>query len=161
MKQLAIGAAALLAVSALAAPAQAAGAVQHGILVCQVAGGEGMVFGSTKTVDCTYTPFSSSLSPETYTGVISRFGVDLGFTKDGLLKWAVLAKNTDDYGTGALAGSYIGAGSEVTVALGLGSNVLVSKTTNNWVLQPLSISGQTGLNIAFGIAEFELVGATK
>jgi hypothetical protein len=161
MKHFAFGAAALLAVSALALPAQAAGAVQHGFLVCQVAGGEGMVFGSTKTVDCTYTPSNSSLPRENYTGVISRFGVDLGFTRDGLLKWAVLAKNTDGYETGALAGQYIGAGSEVTVAVGLGSNVLVSKTTNNWVLQPLSVSGQSGLNIALGIAEFELIGATK
>ena len=101
------------------------------------------------------------MKPESYTGVISRYGVDLGFTRNGLLKWAVLAKNFDEYSIGALAGRYVGAGSEVTVALGLGSNLLVSRTSNNWVLQPLSISGQTGLNIAFGVAGFELVAATK
>jgi len=161
MKHFAFGAGLLVAAAALGAPAHATGTVQSGFLVCQVAGGEGAVFGSTKTVECTYTPVKNGQPPEFYTGVISRYGIDLGFTGEGLLKWAVLAKNTDNYTAGALAGSYIGAGAEVTAALGFGTNVLVSKTTNNWVLQPVSLSGQTGLNIALGVAEFDLVPATK
>ena len=160
MKRILSAAAAAVVLSLSPLPASAA-AIKSGFLVCQVQGGDGFVFGSTKSLACTYTPLNSAQSPESYTGIISRFGVDIGFTRDGLLKWAVLAKKADSYAEGALGGSYFGAGSEVTVALGLGSNILVSKTSSNWVLQPVSISGQTGLNIAFGIAELDLVPATK
>lgn len=160
MKRLLAALAATASIGATTLPSQAK-MVEAGFIVCQVAGGDGFVFGSTKSVECTYTPGDSSRQPERYSGQISRFGVDLGFTGDGLLKWAVLAKTHDAYDGGALAGRYVGAGSEVTAGLGLGSNILVSTTTDKWVLQPVSISGQTGLNIAFGITGFELVTATK
>jgi len=160
MKRILVALAAAAAIGAAIVPSQAK-MIEAGFLVCQVAGGDGFVFGSTKSVECTFTPGDSSRRPEVYSGQISRFGVDLGFTRDGLLKWAVLAKTLDGYDSGALAGRYVGAGSEITAGLGLGSNILVSTTSDKWVLQPVSISGQTGLNVAFGVTGFELVTATK
>jgi hypothetical protein len=153
-------AAAVAAVLAAGPAAHAFGNKQVGFLVCQVEPGSGFVFGSTKTVDCTFTP-SNGTAPERYSGVISRYGVDLGFTSNGLLKWGVLATSFDAYGPGSLSGRYGGIGAEVTAALGVGTNVLGKKSTRDFVLQPVSVQGQTGLNIALGIAEFELASATK
>lgn len=160
MKKHILAAAALVAATLpVAAPAHA-GSAQVGILVCQVESGSGFVFGSTKTLACTFTP-QNGAPVESYTGVISRYGVDLGFTSNGLLTWAVVGKSVDDLGDGALAGRYGGVGAEVTAALGVGSNVLVRKSFRDYALQPISVQGQTGLNIAFGVAEMELHSATK
>ncbi|MBX3566580.1 MAG: DUF992 domain-containing protein [Rhizobiaceae bacterium] len=156
-----IAAAAAVAVMTASAPAaHAFGNTEIGILVCQVESGSGFVFGSTKTVDCTFTPSNGS-APERYSGAISRWGVDLGFTSNGLLKWGVLATGFDAYGPGSLSGRYAGIGAEVTAALGVGTNVLGKKSTRDFVLQPISVQGQTGLNVAVGIAEFELHSALK
>ena len=152
--------AAALALTALAgaAPAQA-GTVKAGMLTCHVDGASGYVLGSNKTVNCSYKP--KGQPTEYYTGVISRYGVDVGFTEDTVIKWAVLEKHFSGYEPGGLAGNYVGVGSEATVAYGLGSNVLVSKYLDKWVLQTLSIQGQKGFNAAVGLAELDLVPATK
>lgn len=160
MKNLILAAAMAAATFTAAAPAAHAGSAQVGILVCQVESGSGFVFGSTKTLACTFTP-QSGAPVESYTGVISRYGVDLGFTSNGLLTWAVVGNSLDDLDDGALAGRYGGVGAEVTAALGVGSNVLVRKSLRDCALQPISVQGQTGLNIALGVAEMELHSATK
>ncbi|PSJ57722.1 DUF992 domain-containing protein [Kumtagia ephedrae] len=155
MKRIVLAATAAIALAGSASFAQA-GNVEIGMLVCNVAGGDGFVFGSTKQVACTYNPALPNLPPETYSGVISRYGVDLGFTGGSVMKWAVLATSFDAYGPGALAGRYGGVGAEVTAALGVGTNVLVRQSARDFVLQPVSVQGQTGLNVALGVAGFEL-----
>ncbi len=66
-----------------------------------------------------------------------------------MILWVVVAPTTNlDHG--ALAGEYGGVSAEVTVGLGLGANVLVGGG-NSIALQPVSISGQRGLNVAAGI----------
>jgi hypothetical protein len=55
-----------------------------------------------------------------------------------------------------LAGKYGGATAEVTIAAGLGANVLVGGSNRTVALQPLSLQGQMGLDIAAGIGEMEL-----
>ncbi len=155
--------AAALAASAFAAASPAAhayGSAQVGILVCQVESGSGFVFGSTKTLACTFTPQDGSAT-ESYSGVVSRYGVDLGFTSNGLLTWAVIGKSFDSYERGALSGQYAGVGAEVTAIIGGGANVLGKKSTRDFVLQPVSLQGQTGLNVALGVAEVELRSFTK
>ena len=57
---------------------------------------------------------------------------------------------------GALKGSYTGASAEATVAVGLGANVLVGGFKKGINLQPISVQGQTGLNIAAGVASLKL-----
>ena len=57
---------------------------------------------------------------------------------------------------GMLAGTYVGATAEVSIAAGLGANVLVGGSNRSVALQPLSVQGQVGLNIAAGIGALEL-----
>src|SRR6202022_2288538 len=49
-------------------------------------------------------------------------------------------------------GDYVGASGEVTVAAGLGANVLVGGSNRTVALQPISLGGQTGFNVAIGVA---------
>jgi hypothetical protein len=57
---------------------------------------------------------------------------------------------------GALAGNYAGASAEATVGAGLGANVLVGGSNRTVALQPISVQGQAGLNLAVGVAGLEL-----
>jgi len=58
--------------------------------------------------------------------------------------------------TGMLSGTYVGASAEMSVAAGLGANVLVGGSNRAVALQPLSVQGQVGLNIAAGVSQLEL-----
>ena len=68
--------------------------------------------------------------------------------------WAVFAPTSRK--TGALAGSYGGASAEATVGAGLGANVLVGGSDRTISLQPVSVQGQSGLNLAVGVSGLEL-----
>ena len=59
-------------------------------------------------------------------------------------------------GRGDLAGSYGGVGANASVGVGGGGNFLVGGPANSYALQPISVQGQTGLNVAAGIADIEL-----
>jgi hypothetical protein len=134
-------------------PAQAQSGVRIGTLSCNVAGGWGFVFGSSKALHCTLTPGPGR--PEHYAGTISKFGVDIGYTNGGVLVWAVFAPGPH-IGPGALAGSYVGATGSATVGVGAGANVLVGGSNRSIALQPVSIEGNTGLNVAAGIGAITL-----
>ena len=88
---------------------------------------------------------------EVYVGSITKFGLDLGATAGGEMVWAVYAPTTRKFG--ALAGHYGGATAEATVGAGLGANVLVGGSNRTVALQPVSVQGQAGLNVAAGVAE--------
>ncbi|MGK2229273.1 DUF992 domain-containing protein, partial [Devosia sp.] len=64
--------------------------------------------------------------------------------------------STDAYSSGSLAGQYVGASAEVSLGLGAGANVLVGGSNDGFMLQPLSVQGQTGINVAVGITGFQL-----
>ena len=70
------------------------------------------------------------------------------------MTWAVFAAGKTK--RGALAGDYGGASAEATVGVGLGANVLIGGFKKMIALQPLSIQGQKGLNIAASIAGLSL-----
>lgn len=145
---------ALLAASP-AANAQNEG-IELGVLECRVEGGAGFIIGSTKNVLCTYTPADNSLAPENYHGEIHKIGLDVGVTGETHIAWVVLGPNRDIYAPGALAGNYVGASAEASVAVGAGANLLVGGSDKTFTLQPLSVQAQTGLNLAIGIADFRL-----
>lgn len=130
--------------------------VELGVLECAVEGGSGFIFGSTKDLRCTFDPVDDTRLPETYFGVISRFGVDIGSTSQGTIAWAVLAPTEDIWAPGALAGDYIGVGAEATAGVGLGANALLGGSSETVALQPLSVSTQVGLNFALGVSELQL-----
>ena len=155
MRKIILAATAALALAGGASAAQA-GTVQIGMLVCGVGQGTGFIFGSTKRVNCNFVPAFSGTPSKSYSGVITRYGVDLGHTNQGVLKWAVLATNFKSYSPGVLAGNYGGIGAEATTALGVGANILVRGSLLDYMLQPLSVQGQTGLNVALGVTGLTL-----
>ena len=72
-----------------------------------------------------------------------------------MLIWGVFAPTTN-LARGALAGSYGGATASATVGVGAGANVLIGGSNHTISLQPLSIEGNTGLNVAAGIGAITL-----
>jgi len=137
-------------------PAFAAGErVQIGTLDCVIAGGSGSGFSSIKDLRCEYTPLSGN-RVEPYFGVVERFGLDIGVTESTIVKWLVFSPSPAGYRPGGLAGDYTGLSAEVTAGAGVGANALIGQTEGGFILQPLSVQGQEGLNLAAGITVFQL-----
>jgi hypothetical protein len=128
--------------------------VNVGSLTCTVAGGVGFIFGSSKDLTCLFNRTNGVA--ERYTGSVKKFGVDIGFTKEAQIVWLVFAPG--GIGAGALSGAYAGATGSATVGVGagVGANVLVGGSNKQVSLQPVSVEGSVGLNVAAGIAEVEL-----
>jgi len=148
--------AAVVAASALmvgTASSQYRERVQAGQLTCDISGGVGFIIGSQRTLNCSFTP--SLPGPlEFYAGTLTKVGVDIGVTTGGVMVWVVYAPTSRP--AGALAGSYGGASAEATVVAGVGANVLVGGSNRTIELQPVSLQGQAGLNVAAGVAGIEL-----
>jgi len=150
----AMSAAIALGVSGLGVSAFADDAgVRAGMLTCHVDSGWGFIFGSTRALKCTFSGGPGRI--EHYAGDISKFGVDIGYTEAGVMVWAVLAP-TADLAKGSIAGEYAGATAGAAVAVGASANVLIGGSNNHMALQPVSLEGMTGLNVAAGIAALKL-----
>ncbi|MFD2184553.1 DUF992 domain-containing protein [Rhodoplanes azumiensis] len=153
MRNVLAGSAAAVAAVLLATAAPAQERVQAGSLSCDVSAGIGLLVGSQRQVYCTFTP-SLNGPVETYTGSITRVGLDIGATAGGVMVWAVWSPTTRP--VGALAGAYAGASAEASLVAGLGANVLLGGNDRSVALQPVSVQGQAGVNIAAGVAGLEL-----
>jgi len=134
--------------------AQARSPFRVGGLTCSTGPRVGLVLGSRQDMRCVFVA-SATGQQYVYTGTIRRLGVDLGVTRGGTLFWAVFARNSQ-IGRGTLRGSYIGASGNVAVGLGLGAKVLIGGSRRTITLQPLSVEGQIGLNLALGVANLTL-----
>ncbi|MFY9626452.1 MAG: DUF992 domain-containing protein [Rhodoplanes sp.] len=138
-------------IAATAAPAQER--IQAGSLTCDVSAGLGLILGSHRQVYCTFTPAVPG-PVEVYTGSITRIGLDIGATTGGVMIWVVYAPTGRP--EGGLAGEYAGASAEASIVAGLGANVLIGGSGSTVALQPVSVQGHTGFNLAAGIAGLEL-----
>jgi hypothetical protein len=136
------------------APAIAQAKLKAGTLTCHGGAGIGLVLGSKKSYTCTYKS-ASGKHVEDYSASISKIGLDIGVTGESVIVWTVLA-STDALEPRALTGNYAGATADVALGIGGGAKVLVGGSNNSIVLQPLSVQGQTGLNLAVGIAELSI-----
>lgn len=136
-----------------AAPPPSPAGIKVGSLTCNVASGFGFLFGSSKELKCTYSPNSGA--GEHYTGTFSKYGLDIGFADKGVLVWGVVAPSSD-VRPGALEGDYAGATASATFGVGLGANVLIGGLDKSIALQPVSIEGTTGLNLAAGVGVITL-----
>ncbi len=92
---------------------------------------------------------------EHYTGTINKFGVDLGYTESSVIIWGVVAPSSD-LKPGALEGEYGGVQASASVGIGAGANVLVGGFDKSITLQPLSVEGSKGVNLAAGIGGLTL-----
>ena len=148
-----VGAAAVtVALLAGMSTAQAQSGANVGSLNCTVAGGVGFIFGSSKDLNCLFTRTDGKA--ERYMGSIKKFGVDVGFTKEAHIVWLVFAPG--NIAPGAVAGSYGGATASATAGVGVGANVLVGGSNKQITLQPVSVEGSVGLNVAAGIGAIDL-----
>jgi len=144
-------AAAAVALVLAAGPALADGGVKVGVLNCDVSAGVGLILGGSQKAACV---FDGPNGQEMYKGRISKLGLDIGVTDETVMSWVVFAAG--NLAPGALAGTYAGATAEATFAVGLGANVLVGGSEQSIALQPVSVQGQTGINIAAGLEGFTL-----
>jgi hypothetical protein len=143
---------------AFTASTSAQAQVKAGTLSCDISGGIGLIVTSQKQMQCVFTP-SATRAPETYVGTIRKFGLDVGVTAGGKLMWTVYAPTTAR--RSALAGTYAGATAEATAIAGVGANALVGGSNRTVTLQPISVQGQAGLNVAAGVAQLELAPAPR
>jgi hypothetical protein len=132
----------------LAAPAQSASGVKISVLSCDIDKGFSC-FGSS-AVDCTIN--RPATEAENYQGS-GAFGVDVAY-RGAKLVWAVFAPGKVN--AGGLEGFYGGAGAEATAIIGPGANVLLGGFDHSISLQPISLQGQAGLNVAAGLASLKL-----
>jgi hypothetical protein len=144
---------AVAALALAAGPAAAQSRVQAGILECRGLGTTSFIVGSVHELECVFR--SDYGPPVRYHGVVRKFGVDIGFTEQSSLAWGVFAP-TRQIGPGDLAGNYAGVTAGAAVGVGGNANALVGGSNNSFALQPLSVEGQTGVNVAVGVADLEL-----
>jgi hypothetical protein len=135
------------------ASANALPPVRAGVLECRGGQNVGFVVGSVTSLECIFQ--GQGRRPEAYIATLRRFGVDLGVTEQTRFQWAVNAPTTR-LGRGELAGTYGGVGANASLGLGGGGNFLVGGPANAYALQPISVQGQTGLNVTAGVAGVEL-----
>jgi hypothetical protein len=148
--------AAALALATLSVDPAGAQRVRAGILTCDISAGIGFIIGSQKSVSCAFASEAPGSQHNVYSGSISKFGLDIGATRGGVMVWAVFTDSIAPPGPGFLAGDYLGATGQVTVAAGLGANVLIGGSNRTVALQLLSVDTSVGLNLAVGVAELHL-----
>ena len=127
--------------------------VQIGVLECRGGASIGFIVGSVTHLGCVLRV--DGLPEDRYIATIRKVGVDLGITQESALAWGVYAP-VARLGPGDLAGNYAGAQGSASVGVGVGGNVLVGGSDNSIALQPLSLQGQVGLNVAAGLESLEL-----
>ena len=127
--------------------------VQVGVLECRGGASIGFIVGSVTNLGCVLRV--AGLPEDRYVATIRKVGLDLGITEETALAWGVYAP-VARLGPGDLAGDYAGAQGSASIGLGAGGNFLVGGSNNTIALQPLSVQGQVGLNVAAGLESLEL-----
>ena len=146
--------AAVFLTATLPLAAQQAGGTKAGVLSCKTSASLGLIVGSHRKLRCGFTPNSGG-PPDYYVGHVNRLGLDLGIKAGGVMGWGVIAP-TNGIHHGALAGTYVGASGSASLGVGLGANALVGGSHRSIALQPLSVEGQAGVNLALGVAGLTL-----
>lgn len=154
MRKYVVAAVAALSLTVAATSADARARVRAGGLSCHIAPSVGMIIGSRQNINCVFTP-SAGGPKQRYTGYISRLGLDIGVTGGGRMIWGVFASTTKTWPR-MLAGTFVGASGDASLGVGGGANVLVGGNNRTISLQPLSLQGQTGVNLAIGVSRMVL-----
>jgi hypothetical protein len=143
-------AAAIMIASVAGADAQR---LRVGVLECRGGASIGFIVGSVTNLGCVLR--AEGAPEDRYVATIRKVGIDIGITQESSLAWVVYAP-VERIGPGDLSGDYAGAQGSASVGVGVGGNVLVGGSANSIALQPLSVQGQVGLNVAAGLASLEL-----
>lgn len=145
--------------AALSGPAPAESYTTLGRLTCGSEGGTGLIVTSTKNLMCTFNPADGSPGA-VYAGTITKIGLDIGKTGKSVMIWDVLAQTGTPMTEYALAGEYVGLGADASFAVGGGAKVIAGGTNKAFMLQPVNIQVQEGLNLAIGVDHLVLAPAS-
>lgn len=129
--------------------------VVAGTLTCKGKGTVGLILGSKQTLACSYNPAGKKNPKHSYTATITKLGLDIGIKGPSVMVWTVLGSTSELPGE-ALAGKYAGLSADASIGVGAGANALIGGSKKSVVLQPLSVQGQTGVNLAIGVAGLSL-----
>jgi hypothetical protein len=152
-KSAAVISAPLLLIASFGVAHSAPAGVKVGVLSCDVSGGIDVI-RSKHSLSCNYQG-TGAKATEHYAGHISSIGVNLGYTKDAKIVWAVFAPSSD-FKAKALQGEYGGVTAGAAVGVGGNANVLVGGLDKSISLQPVSFEASEGINIAAGISSIKL-----
>lgn len=130
---------------------------QIGTLDCEIEGGWGMFLGSSKGVTCQFKNRDGSF--EKYSGSMDKLGLDIGQTEKSYMTWLVFTTAANKPGEHALAGTYVGLSAGASLGIGLGANALIGGSGKQIGLQPVSVEGVKGVNLALGLASLTLAAA--
>jgi Protein of unknown function (DUF992) len=122
-------------------------------LSCQSLGATSYIIVSNQPFNCIFT-LTAGGPVQYYRATIHRVGAQVGFNSNIVLGWAVFAP-TPRVGPGALAGIYGGVSAGAATGTGVGANGLVGGS-NSFALQPVSVEGQSGLNVVATATQVEL-----
>jgi hypothetical protein len=132
---------------------EAAARVEAGMLTCEVGEGAALILSSPRDLHCIF--HKANDQSEAYRGKLREIGLDIGVSGRGVIAWAVLAETTD-LPPGELAGSYGGIEAGAAAVVGGRGQALLGGARKTISLQPLSVEGEAGLNLAVGIVSIEL-----
>ena len=137
-----------------ATPSVAAPKIALGTLTCKGNGSVGLILGSKELMHCIFTT-AVSARRHPYLATITKVGVDIGYKGSSTLVWTVLG-STIDVPEGALEGMYGGVTAGASVGIGANANALIGGSGKSIILQPVSVEGQTGINLSAGVAGLTL-----
>jgi hypothetical protein len=127
--------------------------VRVGVLECRGGASIGFVIGSVTHLGCVLRV--EGFPEDRYIATIRKVGLDIGITQETALAWGVFAP-VARLAPGDLTGTYAGAQGSASLGVGVGGNVLVGGSDNTIALQPLSVQGSVGINVAAGLESLEL-----
>jgi len=135
-------------------PSYASPKIALGTLTCKGRGNVGLIFGSKEVMHCIFaTTIGGRHYP--YMATITKVGLDVGYKGSSTFIWTVLGP-TISTPENALSGTYGGLTAGMSVGIGGNANALVGGFGQSIFLQPLSVEGQTGINLSAGVAGLTL-----
>ena len=143
--------------AALAAPAaaQQSGGTKVGLLTCKTSASLGLIIGSHQKIALQLRARQRRRRRITK-AISAALGLDLGVKGGGVMTWAVFAP-VNGYHHGAL-GRHLcrRLSGSASLGVGVGANALVGGSHRSVALQPLSVEGNVGVNLALGVAGLTL-----
>src|ERR1700739_3330062 len=127
--------------------------VRVGVLECRGGASIGFVVGSVTNLGCVLRV--EGLPEDRYIATIRKVGLDLGITQETALAWGVFAP-VARLAPGDLTGTYAGAQGSASLGGGVGGKGPGGGSNNTIALQPLSVQGSVGINLAAGLESLEL-----
>jgi len=127
---------------------------QAGILECRGGQNVGFVVGSVTSLECVFQ--GEGRRPEPYIATVRRYGPGYRLHRSDPVFLGGERTDHQDWTRRPSPAITVASAPTHRSGLGGGGNFLVGGPQNSYALQPISVQGQTGLNVAAGVADIEL-----